>query len=163
MPAPMGEIPRQRPKLLFPEAAVLLYPAGCLCERLGPQAASLNPALACATYEPRFLKNVEVLRHRGQRDPMRRRDLGDGERTGGEAAHDRPACRMRQRSEGAIQRAMAIFNHFIEYTPPPMADGLTRAGRATANRVASICLRLTDPRPWALLFSLMAPGANPRR
>ena len=99
----------------FPELAVARDPVGRFAHGCRHEAAVVNASVPVAREQARPFEHLQVLRDRGQRHHKRPRELAHG-RLGrlGEAGEDRPPRRIRQGSEGCVERA-GIVNHSVNY------------------------------------------------
>ncbi len=106
------EIALERIELPPPEAAILGDPVSSRLERLGREpAAPLAPDLVIED-EPRPPEHTHVLEEGGERHPVRLRQLAHRRLPVLQPLEHRPAHRVGQRGEGAVQ-GRRIVNHSV--------------------------------------------------
>ncbi len=80
----------------------------------GIEPAVVDPTLFAPSEEPRFFQDLQVLRHRGERDVERLGELGDTVLARRQSRQDRAPRRIGERPEGPIER-LGIINHIVNY------------------------------------------------
>jgi hypothetical protein len=93
---------------------VLAKPLGRRRERAGNEAAHPNAALLASRDQPDPFQRAHVLEHRGEGDPVRRRELTHTRFPVREAIQHGPPDGIGERSEGVVERRR-IVNHWVKY------------------------------------------------
>ena len=82
--------------------------------RSGIEPAVVDPTIFAPSEEPRFFQDLEVLRHRGERDVEGPGELGDAQLARCQSRQDRAPRRIGEGPESPIERPR-IINHMVNY------------------------------------------------
>ena len=108
----------------IPEAFVGAQPVVGASERSRVDAAVVDAPANGAFHEPGSFQRLDVLRGRGERHPVWRRELADGVLTLGKSLEHGPPGLVTECSEDEVEPGVIMFNHTVEYN----------VGRSIVNR-----------------------------
>lgn len=97
-----------------PESFIAAKPVVGALERPRIDAAVVNAAAHRAFHEARPLEGLDVLRRRGKRHLVRRRELADSLFAFGESAEHRAAGVVAKRAKNEVEAVLIMFNHMVE-------------------------------------------------
>jgi hypothetical protein len=98
----------------IPEAFVAAQPVVGTRERSRVDAAIVDAPAHSAFHEPGSFQRLDVLRGRGERHPIRRRELADGVLTLGKSLEHGPPGLVTERVEDEVEPRVIMFNHTVE-------------------------------------------------
>jgi hypothetical protein len=97
-----------------PQSLVVAQPVIGACERSRVDAAVMDAPADGAFHEPRSFEGLDVLRGRGERHPIWRRELTHGVFAFGESLEHAPAGLVAECAEDEVEPRVIMFNHVVE-------------------------------------------------
>jgi len=98
----------------IPEAFIAAQPVVGTRERSRVDAAVVDAPADGAFHEPGSFQRLDVLRGRGERHPIRRRELAHGVLTLGQSLEHAPPGLVTERAEDKVEPRVIMFNHMVE-------------------------------------------------
>jgi hypothetical protein len=98
----------------IPEAFVAAQPVVGALERSRVDATVVDAPADGAFHEPGSFQHLDVLRGRGERHPIWRRELADGVFTLGESLEHGPSSLVTECAENDVEARVIMFNHTVE-------------------------------------------------